>query len=326
MFETATAFQPGAVMMEWNVAGAAPGAAGLWDVHFRIGGSAGTQMELEQCAPRTSRAATPSTRPASAPSLLLHVSARGALGLPREHVVLGRRPRRSSPEAKSQQIDIFNGRGRAHRVGRGPRLGLWHVERSTTVLYNYQVANATAVYLSLIQTETPYFQGNPAATEPFAVNAAYKDPDFKRSCQGSRLRADVGRAADGLATSSYGAGSHSFFDNYPDVPADGAASSTWCRSRTVRCMVGLSTEGVGQHDGVNGQGVVFDRGQPKQSRHAGSLQLVRGIPGRDFGYIFSGNMCICTGLADVMLPFLSLWAPVMVFGPVSTLFSSIHRS
>lgn len=36
---------PGAIMMEWNIKATAPGAAGMWDSHWRIGGTAGTLLQ-----------------------------------------------------------------------------------------------------------------------------------------------------------------------------------------------------------------------------------------------------------------------------------------
>ena len=36
---------PGAIMMEWNIKAASPAAAGMWDSHFRIGGTAGTLLQ-----------------------------------------------------------------------------------------------------------------------------------------------------------------------------------------------------------------------------------------------------------------------------------------
>jgi glucan 1,3-beta-glucosidase len=38
---------PGAIMVEWNIKATSPGAAGMWDSHWRIGGTAGT--ELQRC-------------------------------------------------------------------------------------------------------------------------------------------------------------------------------------------------------------------------------------------------------------------------------------
>ncbi|KAK3371067.1 hypothetical protein B0T24DRAFT_680190 [Lasiosphaeria ovina] len=44
---TAIFIKPGAIMMEWNIAGSEPGAAALWVMHPRIGGYAGTKLQLE---------------------------------------------------------------------------------------------------------------------------------------------------------------------------------------------------------------------------------------------------------------------------------------
>lgn len=43
--------QPGAKLVEWNMADpeGAPGSAGLWEVHFRIGGAVGTKMDPFVC-------------------------------------------------------------------------------------------------------------------------------------------------------------------------------------------------------------------------------------------------------------------------------------
>ena len=40
---------PGAILMEWNVQETSQGACGLWDVHFRVGGTAGTELQEDKC-------------------------------------------------------------------------------------------------------------------------------------------------------------------------------------------------------------------------------------------------------------------------------------
>ena len=40
---------PGAILMEWNVQETTQGACGLWDVHFRVGGTAGTELQEDNC-------------------------------------------------------------------------------------------------------------------------------------------------------------------------------------------------------------------------------------------------------------------------------------
>jgi glucan 1,3-beta-glucosidase len=40
---------PGAIIIEWNIAADGPAAAGIWDAHWRIGDSAGTQLQSDTC-------------------------------------------------------------------------------------------------------------------------------------------------------------------------------------------------------------------------------------------------------------------------------------
>ena len=40
---------PGAIIIEWNIQAAGPALAGMWDAHWRIGGSAGTQLQQDTC-------------------------------------------------------------------------------------------------------------------------------------------------------------------------------------------------------------------------------------------------------------------------------------
>lgn len=78
-----------------------------------------------------------------------------------------------------------------------------------SVLYNYQISNASNVYMALIQTETPYFQSNPDATTPFTSNSNYSDPVFSGSA-GSNKAWGL-RIVDSDDVFVYGAGLYSFF-------------------------------------------------------------------------------------------------------------------
>jgi glucan 1,3-beta-glucosidase len=40
---------PGAIIIEWNIKAAGPALAGMWDAHWRIGGSAGTNLQQDVC-------------------------------------------------------------------------------------------------------------------------------------------------------------------------------------------------------------------------------------------------------------------------------------
>ncbi|KAK5659718.1 hypothetical protein OQA88_929 [Cercophora sp. LCS_1] len=205
--------QPGAIMMEWNIAGTTPGAAGLWDVHTRIGGYAGTQLLLDKCA-KNPNVTNPVNPDCFGSFMMLHIKPGGSAYL--ENTWYWVADHDLEPEANNAQIDVFNGRG-VLIEGEGPVWG-WGTASEHSVLYNYQFTNASAVYLALIQTETPYFQGNPIATSPFDVNPQFGDPDFATSCAGDTSgtceRSWGVRAVNSKDIFIYGAGLYSFFDNY----------------------------------------------------------------------------------------------------------------
>lgn len=262
VFETAGP-QPGAIMVEWNVAESSQGAAGMWDVHFRIGGSAGTQMELDTCAKNPNVTNNPVNPDCMGAFLLLHVTQQATAYL--ENTWYWAADHSLEPSADSGQIDIYNGRGVLIESQKGPVWGFGTASEHS-VLYNYQVVNASAVYLALIQTETPYFQGNPAATEPYTVNTQFSDPDFTASCPsgGSCERTWGLRVVDSSDVFVYGAGLYSFFDNYDQtcletescqenmVSVEGSSAQTGVH------IFGLSTKASTNMLTLNGQSVALD--------------------------------------------------------------------
>lgn len=40
---------PGAVLLQWNMAERTQGSAGMWDVHLRVGGMAGSNLGASDC-------------------------------------------------------------------------------------------------------------------------------------------------------------------------------------------------------------------------------------------------------------------------------------
>lgn len=259
MFETAGP-QPGAIMMEWNVAGSSQGAAGMWDVHFRIGGSAGTQMELEQCA-KNPNVTNPVKPECFGAFMLLHITDKASAYLENNWFWVA--DHSLEPSAKSQQIDIFNGRGVLIET-QGPVWG-FGTSSEHSVLYNYQIQKSAAVYLALIQTETPYFQGNPAATTPFTANADFGDPDFSASCpsgDGSGCQRSWGlRVVDSSDVFVYGAGLYSFFDNYDQTCLDTQS----CQENVVSIenskvhLYGLSTKATVNMLTLDGKSAALDK-------------------------------------------------------------------
>ncbi|CAK7236915.1 hypothetical protein SBRCBS47491_009798 [Sporothrix bragantina] len=208
--------QPGAVMIEWNLKGSSAGAAGIWDAHVRIGGAAGTDLQLAQCAknPTVTAAANPACLGAG---LMLHITS-GASNVYMENAWFWVADHDLEPSANSQQINVFSGRG-VLIESQGP---VWMVGTASehSVLYNYQLNSASSVYMGLIQTETPYYQGNPDARTPFATQTALADPSFD-SCTGATCARAWGlRIVNSTDVFIYGAGLYSFFDNYDQTCLD----------------------------------------------------------------------------------------------------------
>jgi glucan 1,3-beta-glucosidase len=196
---------PGAIMMQWNSDAVTQGSNGVWDTHFRIGGSAGTQLQSDQCSK------TPQETTAPNPACI------GA------HTLFSTTPTASVylentwfwvadhelDRADHTQVNIYNGRG----VSLESTNAVWLYGTSSehSVLYQYQLNKAQNVYMSVIQSESPYFQANPAAPAPFKVQAA--DPQFNGAANGANKAWGL-RVVDSSNVLVYGAGLYSFFENY----------------------------------------------------------------------------------------------------------------
>ncbi|KAK1756301.1 pectate lyase superfamily protein-domain-containing protein [Echria macrotheca] len=268
--------QPGAILMEWNVAGTAPGAAGLWDVHTRVGGYAGTNLELEQCA-KNPNITNPVKEGCFGAFLMLHIPSGGSAYL--ENTWYWVADHSLEPSANNGQIDVFNGRG-VLIEGEGPVWGFGTASEHS-VLYNYQFNNASNIYLALIQTETPYYQGNPVATSPFDVNAKFGDPDFTKACAGDNSgtceRAWGVRAVNSKDVFIYGAGLYSFFDNYNQD----CLKTQSCQANMVSLedsavhFFGLSTKASTNMLTVNGQSAALDA--DNRNNFCATLALFQGV-------------------------------------------------
>ncbi|KAI9766982.1 MAG: hypothetical protein M1840_005940 [Geoglossum simile] len=210
--------QPGAILVEWNVRDpkGQQGASGMWDVHFRIGGSAGTKLQSDKCAknPSVTAPAAPSCKAAF---LLLHVTQQASIYLENNWFWVADH---ELDLADHGQINVFNGRGVLIESAQGP-VWMYGTSSEHNQLYNYQIVNSNNVFMGLIQTETPYFQSNPNALTPFTSNAAWHDPTFA-SCknQDSCLKSWGLRIVDSNNILIYGAGLYSFFDNYAQTCLD----------------------------------------------------------------------------------------------------------
>ncbi len=256
MFETKGP-APGAIMAEWNVADPpnAPGSSGMWDVHFRIGGTAGTELQSDKCAksPNATHAANPDCAGAF---LLLHVTKQASIYLENTWFWVADH---ELDRADHGQINIYNGRGVLIESAEGP-VWMYGTSAEHSQLYNYQIANAKNVYAGVIQTETPYFQANPDAMQPFTANAAFFDPDFSRCTTPGCKKAWGLRVLGSSDVHVFGAGLYSFFDNYKQE----CLATESCQENMVslECgneavyLWGLSTKASQNMVTVDGRGVV----------------------------------------------------------------------
>jgi glucan 1,3-beta-glucosidase len=195
---------PGAILMEWNI-NAESGAAGLWDVHFRVGGFQGTELQSDTC--KKSPDSTHGANEKCIGSFMqLHItkSANGYF----ENVWLWTADHELDLPDHAQ-IDLYNGRGMLVE-SQGP-VWLYGTASEHSVLSQYHFQGAKDIFYGAIQTETPYFQPNPDFTTPFKSNPKYFDPDFSTKADKTAWAV---RIIDSSSIWNYGAGTYSFFQNY----------------------------------------------------------------------------------------------------------------
>lgn len=193
---------PGGILMEWNI-NAEKGQAGLWDVHFRVGGFAGTKLQSDTCKKNPDAQHGPdSTCVGSFMQLHVTKSSNGYF----ENVWLWTADHELDLKDHAQ-IDIYNGRGMLVE-SQGP---VWLVGTASehSQLQQYQFSGAKDIWFGAIQTETPYYQPNPAATVPFKKNDKFFDPDMS-----NQTSAWAVRIIDSESIWNYGSGTYSFFSNY----------------------------------------------------------------------------------------------------------------
>ncbi|MCJ1285822.1 hypothetical protein MMC26_005163 [Xylographa opegraphella] len=202
---------PGAILVEWNVGASSQGSSGMWDVHMRIGGSAGTDLQSNTCA-KNPNVTAPANTACEGAFLLLHVTPKASIYMENNWLWVADH---ELDLGDHDQINIFNGRGMLIESAPGP-VWMYGTSAEHSQLYNYQVVNAENVYMGAIQTETPYYQSNPTALTPFTANAAYSDPTFAGCTTPGCQKAWGLRVVSSSKILVYGAGLYSFFDNYSE--------------------------------------------------------------------------------------------------------------
>lgn len=242
---------PGAILMEWNI-NAEAGQAGLWDTHFRVGGFEGTKLQSSNC--KKNPTATHDANTECIGSFMqLHItkSASGYF----ENVWLWTADHELD-QGDHSQIDIYNGRGMLVE-SQGP-VWLYGTASEHSQLSQYQFQGAKDVFLGAIQTETPYYQPNPDATQPFKTNTKFFDPDFS---QAESKTAWAMRIIDSQSIWNYGSGTYSFFQNYEQTcvnTQDCQTDINQVENSTNVNIFGLSTKASVNMITAGGQGLAKD--------------------------------------------------------------------
>lgn len=247
--------QAGAVMIEWNVKEASQGSAGMWDVHVRIGGSAGTELQSDKCS-KNPKVTAPANEACIGAGLLLHVTSKASIYLENTWFWVADH---ELDLADHNQINIFNGRGVLISSEEGPAW-LYGTSSEHSVLYNYQLVNASNVFMGAIQSETPYYQSNPDASTPFTVNAKLHDPTMNGKALANKAWGL--RVVDSEDIMIAGAGLYSFFDNYSQE----CLKTENCQEHMVSLensgnihMYGLSTKAATNMVTVDGKSAALDK-------------------------------------------------------------------
>ncbi|CAK5279354.1 unnamed protein product [Mycena citricolor] len=134
---------PGAIVVEWNVHESTQGSVGMWDSHIRLGGAAGTNLELAQCS------ATGGSPNCYAAFLALHLTAGSSAYLEGTWAWLADHEMEGDGYS---QLTLYSGRGVLSESA-GP---VWMIGAAAEhhTLYQFNLVGAKNHYMGLLQTET----------------------------------------------------------------------------------------------------------------------------------------------------------------------------
>ncbi|KAK3332876.1 glycoside hydrolase family 55 protein [Cercophora scortea] len=247
--------QPGAILIQYNLASSSTTPSGMWDVHVRVGGFAGSNQQLSQCpkTPGTSLNANNIPKQCLAAFMSMHVT-KASSGLLMENCWIWVADHDVEAEANNAQISLFVGRGLLIESAAG-NIWLYGTSVEHHQRYQYQLVNTRNVIMGQIQTETAYYQTNPGATLPFGAVAAYSDPTFALGNSGWGVR-----IVGSTKIFAYGAGLYSFFKNY-DVTCSQIGKGANCQPRILSVenssvrFYNLNTVGTTNQISVNGNDI-----------------------------------------------------------------------
>ncbi|OOF92665.1 glycoside hydrolase family 55 protein, partial [Aspergillus carbonarius ITEM 5010] len=217
----------GAILMEWNVHESTQGSAAMWDSHFRVGGANGTNLGLDECP-----AGSGVNTDCMAASLMLHITSTASAYLENVWAWVADHDLDSPLNAASSESDagvplnvetdisVYGGRGILIE-SQGPSW-LYGTASEHSQLYQYELLNASTIYLGHMQTETPYYQPSPNALSPYTIGLFSGDPTFS-DCSDDLCRgAWALRVLNSTDIFIYSAGFYSWFKDYDESCVDDA--------------------------------------------------------------------------------------------------------
>ncbi|KAJ5773645.1 hypothetical protein N7457_008541 [Penicillium paradoxum] len=196
---------PGAKLIEVNAAGNEPGDVGLWNTMAMVGGTADTSV--------ATGCTSQDPKDCMAAFMVMHLTETSSAyienfwGWTADH------------NLDSDSIFTIISTGRGILVESTKATWMTGTGSEHHWLYNYNFHNAENVFAGLLQTETPYMQGQGeyrAAPAPWNAVAKYGDPDFSW-CAGEdqKCRTALATNVDGGSNIAlYNSAAWAFFDGY----------------------------------------------------------------------------------------------------------------
>jgi hypothetical protein len=262
---------PGAKIIEINAAGNEPGEVGLWNVMATVGGTADTSI--------SGACTSQDPKNCMAAFMVMHLTESSSAyienfwGWTADHNL----------DSDSLLTIISTGRGILVEATKGTWLTGTGSEHHW--LYNYNFHNAQNVFAGLLQTETPYMQGQgeyEAAPAPWAAEPKYGDPDFSWcDAQDQKCRTALATNVDGGSNVAlYNSAAWAFFDGYwnglYNEPCNGNCQSNMMRvtnNPTNLVWYSISTR-------MTDVMVLDNKTNPRESNHKGGWEAIIQVYGQ----------------------------------------------
>ncbi|CZT19452.1 uncharacterized protein RCC_05303 [Ramularia collo-cygni] len=193
----------GCILMEWNIAQSNQGSAAMWNSHFRVGGAEGTDLQVAQC-----QGAASGGKCDAATMMMMHITP-GATGY-FENVWAWVADHDLDNPGNAKAVETQQG----IPVNADTNLNIYGGRASS--LYNYQIQNASTLFFSHMQTESPYYQPKKSIGDfAYSPNSGgfSNDPTFSDCSQPNCLSAWALRVLSSKIILIYSTGFYSFFND-----------------------------------------------------------------------------------------------------------------